>query len=124
MTEKTMHKAEHLCASPVTSSKKVSQIYPDNYRKQVFDMECAYTDKVKTIVADTYLAYTSDIDGAEAFRRFVSRTEPLIDVRRDPRFSAFTDEELIDEMVLLEEDILIVIRGHVQKDSHLQLECK
>jgi hypothetical protein len=32
-------------------------------------MEYAYTDKVKTIVADTYLAYTSDIDGAEAFRR-------------------------------------------------------
>lgn len=87
-------------------------------------MVCTYTDKVKTIVADTYLAYTSDIDGAEAFRRFVSRAKPLIDVRRDPRFSAFTDEELIDEMVLLEEDILIVIRGHVQKDSHLQLECK
>lgn len=83
-------------------------------------MECAYTDKVKAIVADTYLAYTSDIDGAEAFRRFVSRAKPLIDVRRDPRFSAFTDEELIDEMVLLEEDILIVLTGDVQKGSHLQ----
>ena len=79
---------------------------------------------MRAIVADTYLAYTCDIDGAEAFRRFVSKAKPLIDVRRDPRFSAFTDEELIDEMVLLEEDILFVIRGHVQKDSHLQLECK
>ncbi len=82
-------------------------------------MESAYTDKVKTIVADTYLAYTSDIDGAEAFRRFVSRAKPLIDVRRDPRFSAFKDEELIDEMVLLEEEILIVLREHGQKSSHL-----
>ena len=87
-------------------------------------MESGYTDKVKTIVADTYLAYTSDIDGAEAFRRFISRAKPLIDVRRDPRFSAFTDDELIDEMVLLEEDILIVLREHGQKGSHLQLVCK
>ena len=87
-------------------------------------MECSYINDVRAIVADTYLAYTSDIDGAEAFRRFVSRAKPLIDVRRDPRFSAFTYEELVDEMVLLEKDILIVIRGHVQKDSHLQLECK
>lgn len=75
-------------------------------------MECTYTNEVKAIVADTYLAYTSDIDGAEAFRRFVSRAKPLIDVRRDPTFSAFTDEELIDEMVLLEEDILILLRGY------------
>ncbi len=73
-------------------------------------MECAYTDKVKTIVADTYLAYTSDIGGAEAFRRFVSRAKPLIDVRRDPTFSAFTDEELIDEMVLLEKDIITAFK--------------
>lgn len=73
-------------------------------------MECTYTDKVKTIVADTYLAYTSDIDGAEAFRRFVSRAKPLIDVRRDPTFSAFTDEELIDEMVLLEKDIITAFK--------------
>ena len=73
-------------------------------------MECTYTDKVKTIVADTYLAYTTDIDGAEAFRRFVSRAKPLIDVRRDPTFSAFTDEELIDEMVLLEKDIITAFK--------------
>ena len=44
-------------------------------------MECSYANKVKAIVADTYLAYTSDIDGAEAFRRFVSRAKPLFDVR-------------------------------------------
>ena len=87
-------------------------------------MDCAYVNDVKAIVADTYLAYTSDIDGAEAFRRFISRAKPLIDVRRDPRFSAFTDDELIDEMVLLEEDILIVLREHGQKGSHLQLVCK
>ncbi len=61
------------------------------------------------MVADTYLAYTSDIDGAEAFKRFVSKTKPLLDIHRDPRFSAFTDEELIDEMILLEIDILSVI---------------
>lgn len=87
-------------------------------------MEYAYTEKVKTIVADTYLVYAFDINGAEAFRRFVSRAKPLIDVRRDPRFSAFTDEELIDEMVLLEEDILSVFREHVQKGSHQQLVFK
>ena len=51
-------------------------------------MECSCANEVKAIVADTYLAYTSDIDGAEAFRRFVSRAKPLFDVRRDPRFSA------------------------------------
>ena len=71
-------------------------------------MKCSYANEVKAIVADTYLAYTCDIDGAEAFRRFVSKKKPLLDVRRDPKFSAFTDEELIDEMFLLEEDILLV----------------
>jgi len=76
-------------------------------------MECSYINEVRTIVADTYLAYTCDIDGAEAFRRFVSMTKPLLDVRRDPKFSAFTDEELIDEMVLLEEDILVVFRKNL-----------
>lgn len=81
-------------------------------------MECSYVNDVKAIVADTYLAYTCDIDGAEAFRRFVSKAKPLIDVRRDPRFSAFTDEEMIDEMVLLEEDILIALKTHLQKGSH------
>ena len=87
-------------------------------------MEYSFANEVKAIVADTCLAYTSDIDGAEAFRRFVSRVKPLIDVWRDPRLSTFTDEELIDEMVLLEEDILIVFKGHVQKGSHLQLYIK
>ena len=57
-------------------------------------MECSYINDVRAIVADTYLAYTCDIDGAEAFRRFVSKKKPLLDVRRDPKFSAFTDEEL------------------------------
>lgn len=71
-------------------------------------------DAVKTIVADTYLAYTSDIDGVEAFRRFVSKAEPLLDVRREPRFSAFTDGELIDEMILLEQDILLAFRRNLQ----------
>ena len=71
-------------------------------------MECSYINDVRAIVADTYLAYTCDIDGAEAFRRFVSKKKPLLDVRRDPKFSAFTDEELIDEMFLLEEAILLV----------------
>ena len=88
-------------------------------------MECTYTDEVKTIVADTYLAYTSDIDGAEAFKRFVLKAKPLLDVRRDPRFSAFTDEELIDEMVLLEKDILMVLRKNLQKGSRHSLKaCK
>ncbi|KHT53278.1 hypothetical protein RJ44_19975 [Alteromonas macleodii] len=68
-------------------------------------MISSYSNDVRAIVADTYLAYTSDIGGAEAFKRFVSRVKPLVDVRRDPRFSAFTDEELIDEMLLLEHDI-------------------
>lgn len=78
-------------------------------------MECSYANEVKAIVADTYLAYTSDIDGAEAFRRFVSKTKPLLSVRRDPTFSAFTDDELIDEMVLLETDILSVLKENVRK---------
>ena len=56
-------------------------------------MESIFTNEVRAIVADTYLSYTSDIDGAEAFRRFVSKKKPLLDVRRDPKFSAFTDEE-------------------------------
>lgn len=81
-------------------------------------MGSSYANEVKAIVADTYLAYTTDIDGAEAFRRFVSKVQPLFDVTRDPRFSAFTDEELIDEMVLLEEDILVVFRNNLQKGSH------
>lgn len=84
-------------------------------------MECTYTDEVKTIVADTYLAYTSDIDGAEAFKRFVLKAKPLLDVRRDPRFSAFTDEELIDEMVLLEIDILNLLKRYAYKGSNLQI---
>jgi len=69
-------------------------------------------DAIKTIVADTYLAYTQDIDGAEAFKRFVSQTKPLLDVRRDPRFSSFSEEELIDEMVLLEQDILTLFKKY------------
>jgi|TARA_B110000211_G_C14079281_1_gene553693 hypothetical protein len=81
-------------------------------------MECSYTNEVKAIVADTYLAYTSDIDGAEAFKRFVSRSKPLLDVRRDPRFSAFTDEELIDEMMLLEQDIIIFFNQQLQLSQH------
>ena len=78
-------------------------------------MECTYTDEIKTIVADTYLAYTSNIDGAEAFKRFVLKAKPLLDVRRDPRFSAFTNEELIDEMLLLETDILNFLKGYALK---------
>lgn len=74
-------------------------------------MIVSYSNDVKAIVADTYLAYTSDIGGAEAFKRFVSRVKPLIDVRIDPRFSAFTEEELIDEMFLLEHDISDTIRS-------------
>ena len=81
-------------------------------------MEYSYANEVRAIVADTYLAYTSDIDGAEAFRRFVLREESLVDVRRDPRFSAFTDEELIDEMVLLEKDIINAFRKLMQKGLH------
>ena len=84
-------------------------------------MDCAYVNDVKAIVADTYLAYTCDIDGAEAFSRFVLKAKPLLNVRRDPKFSAFTDEELIDEMVLLEEDILNLLRGYTYKCSHLQI---
>lgn len=78
-------------------------------------MERSYANEVKAIVADTYLAYSCDIDGAEAFELFVSRKKTLLDVRRDPRFAAFTDEELIDEMVLLEEDILAVLRKSLKK---------
>lgn len=80
-------------------------------------MERLYANEVKAIVADTYLAYATDIDGAEAFRRFVTLEKPLIDVRRDPRFSAFTEEELIDEMVLLEQDIIVAFRKYMQKNS-------
>lgn len=67
-------------------------------------MKCSYVNGVKAIVADTYLSYSGDIDGAEAFKRFVSKAKPLLDVRRDPKFSAFTHEELIDEMILMEHD--------------------
>ncbi len=65
-------------------------------------------NKVREIVADTYLSYTADIDGTEAYNCFVSMAEPRDDIRRDPRFSAFSDEELIDEMTLLEQDILVL----------------
>jgi hypothetical protein len=77
-------------------------------------MGCSYINDVKVIVAGTYLAYTPEIDGAEAFKRFVSRATPLLDVRRDPRISAFTDEELIDEMLLLEQDILRVVEPYTK----------
>lgn len=77
-------------------------------------MKCSFTNEVKRIVADTYLAYSSDIDGAEAFKRFVSRPKPLLDVKRDPSFSAFKDEELIDEMILLEQDITELFNLHLQ----------
>lgn len=84
-------------------------------------MERLYINEVKAIVADTYLAYASDIDGAEAFRRFVSGSKPLLDVKRDPRFYLFTNEELIDEMVLMEQDILTVFRKLLPKDMQLFL---
>jgi len=80
-----------------------------------FYMECLYDDEVKAIVADTYLAYTCDINGTEAFKRFVSKEKPLLDVRRDPRFSAFTDEELIDEMMLMEHDIIRFFKRHLMQ---------
>ena len=47
-------------------------------------MESLFTNEVRAIVADTYLSYTSDIDGAEAFKRFISRPASLLDVKRDP----------------------------------------
>ncbi len=76
-------------------------------------MAYSYIDEAKTIVADTYLAYTSDIDGPEAFNRFVSKSIPHNDVRRDPRFFAFTDEELIDEMILMKHDIINFFERHL-----------
>ncbi len=76
-------------------------------------MKCSYANEVKAIVADTYLAYTCDINGTEAFNRFVSKAKPLLDVRRDPRFSAFTVEELIDEMMLMEQDIIRLFKRHL-----------
>ncbi|MAE40617.1 MAG: hypothetical protein CML07_06830 [Psychrobacter sp.] len=69
-------------------------------------MECSFINGVRAVVADTYLAYTSDMDGAEAFIHFVNKENPLLDVRKDPKFSAFSDDELIDEMFLLEQDII------------------
>lgn len=69
-------------------------------------MECSFINGVRAVVADTYLAYTSDMDGAEAFIRFVNKENSLLDVRKDPKFSAFSDDELIDEMFLLEQDII------------------
>ena len=78
-------------------------------------MKCSYANGVKAIVADTYLAYPCDINGAEAFQRFVSKEKPLLDVRRDPRFSAFTDKELIDEMMLMEHDITNLIKRHLMQ---------
>lgn len=78
-------------------------------------MKCSYANEVKAIVADTYLAYTCDINGTEAFNRFVSKAKPLNDVRRDPRFSDFTDEELIDEMMLMEQDIIRFFKRHLMQ---------
>ncbi len=77
-------------------------------------MKFSFTNEVKKIVADTYLAYSSDIDGADAFNRFVSRSKPLLDVTRDPSFSTFTDDELIDEMILLEQDITVLFNQYLQ----------
>ena len=76
-------------------------------------MEYAYTNEVKAIVADTYLAYTSEIDGAEAFRRFVSNSAVSGDIRRDPKFSSFTHEEIVDEMKLMEHDIVELFKRHL-----------
>ena len=78
-------------------------------------MESLFTNEVRAIVADTYLSYTSDIDGAEAFKRFISRPASLLDVRRDPKFIAFTDNELIDEMKLMERDIIVLFNKTVQR---------
>ena len=78
-------------------------------------MESIFTNEVRAIVADTYLSYTSDIDGAEAFERFISSPVTLIDVRRDPKFIAFTNNELIDEMKLMERDIIVLFNKTVQR---------
>ncbi len=74
-----------------------------------FSMTFLLIKSIQATVADTYLSYTSNIDGAEAFKRFVSKKSPLVDVKRDPKFSTFTDEELIDEMVLLAQDIARIV---------------
>ena len=78
-------------------------------------MESLFTNEVRAIVADTYLSYTSDIDGAEAFKRFISRPASLLDVKRDPKFVALTDNELIDEMNLMERDIIVLFNKTVQR---------
>jgi len=78
-------------------------------------MKSIFTNEVRAMVADTYLSYTSDIDGAEAFKRFISRPASLLDVRRDPKFIAFTDNELIDEMKLMERDIIVLFNKTVQR---------
>ena len=78
-------------------------------------MECSYINDVRAIVADTYLAYTCDIDGAEAFKRFILRPASLLDVKRDPKFVALTDNELIDEMKLMERDIIVLFNKTVQR---------
>lgn len=78
-------------------------------------MKSIFTNEVRAMVADTYLSYTSDIDGAEAFKRFISRPASLLDVRRDPKFIAFTDNELIDEMKLMERDIVVLFNKTVQR---------
>ncbi len=77
-------------------------------------MKSIFTNEVRAMVADTYLSYTSDIDGAEAFKRFISRPASLLDVRRDPKFIAFTDNELIDEMKLMERDMCPSGNPHIQ----------
>ena len=78
-------------------------------------MKSIFTNEVRAIVADTYLSYTTDIHGAEAFKRFISRPASLLDVRRDPKFIAFTDNELIDEMKLMERDIIVLFNKTVQR---------
>ena len=78
------------------------------FEKVTFAMDC-----IKTIVADTYLAYSENIGGAEAYRRFVSKEHPLQGVWRDPSFDAFSEEELIDEMTLLEKAIRRVVIDNV-----------
>ena len=80
-------------------------------------MESIFINEVRAIVADTYLSYTCDIDGSVAFERFVSRSPPLLDVRRDPKFASFTDEELTDEMMLMEHDIKILFNQHLHLNS-------
>ena len=78
-------------------------------------MKSIFTNEVRAMVAAPYLSYTSDIDGAEAFKRFISRPASLLDVRRDPKFIAFTDNELIDEMKLMERDIIVLFNKTVQR---------